>query len=350
MMTILGCAFALAGSAMVPLMYLTLGSLIALDLDAAPLTVWMFTSILVSQGALAPFVGPLADLCGRKLIFLMGLVASMIGGVACASTQNAAGFIAGQVLLGIGIIVQELLAIAIVGESVPTAKRSLYAAMILCALLPWSPSSLYASFIADASWRWVGCVAAVWSLLTFVIIAVFYHPPPRINSLGLTKREMLRRIDFFGGLLLTVGLLLFLIGINGGQDHGWTSAYVLTFIILGLVMVLAFAVWQMFAPYPLFPRRLVYAPRPFFCMLYVIFAAGINFVPLVTFWPIQSIAVFQSDRHQTGINCLPIGVSIIVGSILSALLLSIFKKWVTFVMTFFCVLQTVGKSPGNVFL
>ncbi|PVH80557.1 MFS general substrate transporter [Cadophora sp. DSE1049] len=341
-MTILGCAFALAGSAMVPLMYLTLGSLIALDLNAVELTIWMFTCILVSQGALAPFVGPLADLCGRKPIFLTGLVVSIIGGIACASTHTAGGFIGGQVLLGIGIIVQELLAIAIVGESVPTAKRSLYAAMILCAVLPWSPGSLYASFIADTSWRWVGCVAATWNLLTFTIIAIFYHPPPRINSLGLTKREMIRRIDFVGGLLITVGLLLFLIGINGGQDHGWTSAYVLTFLILGLLMVLGFAIWEMFAPYPLFPKRIVHAPRPFFCMLYVIFAAGINFVPLVAFWPIQSIAVFQSDRHQTGINCLPIGMSILTGAILSALLLSIFKRWVTSVMTFFCVLQTVG--------
>ncbi|KAK0108107.1 hypothetical protein ONS95_002929 [Cadophora gregata] len=341
-MTILGCAFALAGSAMVPLMYLTLGSLIALELNAVELTIWMFTCILVSQGALAPFIGPLADLCGRKPIFLTGLVVSMIGGIACASTPNAAGFIGGQVLLGIGIIVQELLAIAIVGESVPTAKRSLYAAIILCALVPWSPGSLYASFIADTSWRWVGFVAVIWNLLTFLIIAIFYHPPPRVNSLGLTKREMVRRIDFVGGLLITVGLLLFLIGINGGQDHGWTSAYVLTFITLGLFMVLGFAVWEMFAPYPLFPRRIVHAPRPFFCMLYVIFAAGVNFVPLVAFWPIQSIAVFQSDRHQTGIDCLPIGMSILTGAILSALLLSIIKRWVTYIMAFFCIVQTVG--------
>ncbi|KAG4441667.1 hypothetical protein IFR05_002874 [Cadophora sp. M221] len=341
-MTIVGCAFALAGSILAPLMYLTLGSVIALELQAVELTIWMFTCILVSQGALAPFVGPVADFCGRKTIFLIGLVVSMVGGIVCASTPNATGFIGGQVLLGIGIIVQELMAIAVVGESVPTAKRSLYAAIILCAILPWSPASLYASFIADSSWRWIGCVVASWNLLTFGIIATFYRPPPRINSLGLTRGEMIRRIDFFGGFLITVGLLLFLIGINGSNAHGWKSSYVLSFLILGLLMVIGFGIWEMFAPYPLFPKRIIHTPRPFFCMLYVIFAAGINFVPLVAFWPIESVAVFQSNRHQTGLNCLPIGMSIISGAILSAVLLSLFKKSVTYIMTVFCVIQTVG--------
>lgn len=347
-MTILGCSCGLAGAIIVPVLYLTLGTTIAYDLHATKMTLWMLTSIIIAQGAFAPFVGPLADLFGRKPIFLAGVVVAITGAITCAATPNAAGFIGGQVLLGIGSIVQELLAIAIVAEIVPTAKRTLYSAMILCALLPWSPSPLYANWIATSSWRWVGLVIALWNILTVTIIAYFYHPPPRVNTLGLTRRETIGRIDFVGCLLLTMGLLFFLVGLNwGGQDYPWTSAHVLTFLVLGGCTLLGFGAYECFiAPYPLFPKRMFHARRPFFCMLYVIFAAGVNFVPLTTFWPIESIAVFQADRYQTGINTLPVGIGILLGAITSALLLSFFKGYVAYLMAFFCVLQTIGVFAG----
>jgi MFS family permease len=345
MMTVLGCSLGLAGSQIAPLLYLTVGTSIAIDLGAPDLTLWMLTAILVAIGAMAPFVGPLADLFGRKMIFIIGLTLSIVGSIVCAATPNAPGFIAGQLLLGFGSVSQELLAIAIIAEIVPTAKRPLYGALSLCAIIPWSPSTLYANLMAISSWRWIGCTLAIWNTLTVLCIAFYYHPPPRVNSLGLTKRQMVGRVDFLGGFLLTAGLLLFLVGINtGGVNFPWKSARVLCCLIIGVALVVGFVFWEMFgAKYPLFPRRMVHAPRPFFCMLMVIFAAGINYMPVVVFWPIESISVFGSDHRQTGINCVPIGICILGGAITSAILIGVFKRHVMVVMTAFCVMQTVGE-------
>ena len=305
----------------------------------------MLTTLIVAVGILAPFVGPLADLFGRKIIFLLGLGVGIVGAIICATTRTGAGFIAGQGLLGFGAVTQELLAIAVVGEIVPTAKRPLYAALILCAIIPWSPGTLYANWMATSSWRWIGCTIAIWNVITLVILAVFYHPPPRVNSLGLSRREMVGRIDFVGGALLTAGLLFFLVGINwGGQNYPWRSAHVLSFLVIGVCLMISFGFWELLgARYPLFPRRIIHAPRPFFCMLFVIFAAGINYIPLVVFWPIESISVFGAGHHQTGINTLPIGICILGGAILSALLLGLFKRHTTIIMTSFCIMQTVGE-------
>ncbi|CZR65192.1 related to trichothecene efflux pump [Phialocephala subalpina] len=345
-MTVLGCSFALAGSQIIPLLYLTLGTTIARALNASNLLIWLLTAGIVAQGALAPFVGPLADLFGRKPIFLIGLACSMLGGILCASTPNAAGFMAGQVFFGFGGVIQELLAISVVAEIVPTAKRSMYAALILTSIIPWSPGTAYANFIAEASWRWIGCTLSIWHAITFAILAWFYRPPPRVNSLGLSRREMIGRIDFVGGFLITMGMLLFLIGLNwGGQQYSWDSAHVTAFLVVGGVLIIAFGFWEwLAAPYPLFPRRMIHAPRPFFCLMFVIFAAGINYVGIVVFWPIESISVYGSNRYETGINTLPIGLGILGGAILSAVLIGIFQKRVTFIMTFFCVMQTVSAA------
>lgn len=344
-MTVVGCSFALCGSQIFPLLYLTLTTTVAKELDAQSLTIWLFTASYVAMGALAPFIGPLADLTGRKPLFIVGLLVSVIGAVVCAVTPNAPGFIAGHILLGAGAVTQELLAIAVVAEIVPTSRRPLYAVISLCSIIPWSPGSLYANWMAQASWRWIGCALALWNALTLVILMIFYRPPPRVNSLGLSRRKLIARIDFVGGALLTIGLVFVLLALSwGGQQYAWNSAHVLSFLLLGFALIFAFAAWEIFgAKYPLFPRRMIKASRPFFCMLFVIFAAGINYVPLVVFWPIEGIAVFGADHHQNGLYTLPIGICILGGAILSAFLLHIFKKHITAVMTTFCIMQTVGS-------
>lgn len=344
-MTCLGCAFALAGSIIHPLLYLTIGTIVAQDLLAVELQVWLFSASTVAIGALAPFVGPLADIFGRRTLFLAGLCCSILGSILSAATPNVAGFIVGQVLLGFGSVMQELLSIAVVGESVPTARRSLYAALILCVLIPWSPGTLYANWITESSWRWIGLVLAIWNILTLVILAMFYHPPPRVNALGLSFKQKVARIDCLGGFLLILGLLLVLIGINsGGKEHAWSSSFVISFLVLGILLLISFILWETFgAKYPLFPRRIIQAPRPFIALMIVIFGAGVNYVGLIVFWPIQTISVYGSDRFETGLNTLPIGLCIIGGAILSASLLGLFPKRATFIMTFFCVMQTVCK-------
>jgi MFS family permease len=348
-MTCIGCAFALTGSQIHPLLYLTLGTTIAQHLNATHIQVWMFSASIIAVGALAPFVGPLADVFGRKTLFLIGLVCSVIGSILSAATPNAAGFIAAQVFVGLGSVMQELLSIAVVGEIVPTAKRSLYAAMILCAIIPWAPGTLYANWITQSSWRWLGLIQAIWNLITFALLAIFYRPPPRVNALGLSFKEKLGRIDFIGGFLLTLGTLLFLIGLNwGGEQYSWQSSHVVSFFVIGSLLVATFCVWEKFgAAYPLFPRRIIHVTRPFFSLMVVIFAAAINYVGLVVFWPIQSISVYGSDRFQTGVNTLPIGLCIVGGAILSATLLAFFAKRATLIMTFFCVMQTVGTSSSS---
>jgi MFS family permease len=346
-MTVLACAFALCGSQIYPLLYLTVATTIADSLGAPDKVLWLLAGGIIACGALAPFVGPLADMFGRKIIFIVGLALSVVGSIVCAATPTVGGFITGQVIMGFGAITQELMAIAIVAESVPTAKRPLYSAIILMMIIPWSPGTLYANWVSEKSWRWIGCILAIWNVITIALVIPFYHPPPRVNSLGLTRREQLRRIDFTGGAILTAALVLFLLALSwGGQDYEWTDARVLSTMIIGIALFFVFAAWEMWGcTYPLFPRRIIHVPRAFFAMIFVIFAAGINYVPLVVFWPIESIAVFQSKGFHTGVNTLPLGTCILGGAIISSILIGIFKKRVTMIMTIFCIMQTVGKLP-----
>jgi MFS family permease len=111
-----------------------------------------------------------------------------------------------MVLAGIGAGINELTALAVTSELAPTAKRGKYVAILVFTITPYCPSVLWAQLVAaHSTWRYVGLWCALWALAGLVMIVVFYHPPPRVNSAGLSRREVLKQIDYVGGFLSISG-------------------------------------------------------------------------------------------------------------------------------------------------
>ncbi|CAK7198281.1 hypothetical protein SEUCBS139899_000941 [Sporothrix eucalyptigena] len=340
-MVLVGFGMAFIGSQIQPLLFAALIPLIAADLDAHPLIVWFFSTQLVAVGVIAPFIGPLADLFGRKPITIIGVFSSLLGMIVCAATPNAAGYIAGQALTGIGLAAQELMAITAIVEIVPTRYRGYYVAIIVASFLPFAPGSLYGTLIAETSWRYCACFIAIWNLITVVLVFLFYNPPPRTNSAGLTWQQKLKHIDFIGGFLMSGGLVMFLVGFNwGGQLYPWHSARVISFLTIGLAMLVFFFFYEwLLAPYPMFPRRLMRHPRTFMALMVVIAMAGINYIPVLFFWVMQAVGVYNSDFKMLGIRTLPFGFCILGGALIAALVVSAFKGHLRTIMSFFCIMQ-----------
>lgn len=63
--------------------------------------------------------------------------------------------------------------------------------------------------------------------------------------------------------------------------YEWSSAHVLVPLILGAVMLSGFIVWQGYAPYPMFPRRLRQDPRTLGLTLVITFISGANFFSIL---------------------------------------------------------------------
>jgi len=71
-------------------------------------------------------------------------------------------------------------------------------------------------FADYSNWRYVGIIVCIWNGLGFFITLFFYHPPPRVNSMGKSRMQVLKEIDYVGGLLSVGGLVLFLGGLQWG--------------------------------------------------------------------------------------------------------------------------------------
>jgi predicted MFS family arabinose efflux permease len=118
-------------------------------------------------------------------------------------------------IVGAGAGIAELTALAVTSELAPTRKRGKYVSILIFTIVPFVPSGIYAQLIAFyKGWRYCGIIICVWNGLGFLLTLFFYFPPPRVNSLGKTKQQILKEIDFIGGFLMISGLVLFMAGMQ----------------------------------------------------------------------------------------------------------------------------------------
>lgn len=183
--------------------------------------------------------------------------------------------------------------------------------MIVFTILPFCPSVVYAQLISEASnWRINGVLICVWNLVGLILVAVVYKDPPRVGP-KISKKAILKQVDYVGGILSTGGVLCFMMGMQWGAEavspqfvikdsilinyqHPWSSHYVLAPFILGLVLIIAFFVWEVkFAKYPMVPGAIFKkAKRTMILILLITFLSGGNFFVLLLFWPTQIYNVY----------------------------------------------------------
>ena len=196
------------------------------------------------------------------------------------------------------------------------------------------------------AWRYLGLWCGVWAFLGMVLTFLFYHPPPRVNSMGLSRREIIAQIDWVGGLLSIGGIILFIMGLVwGGYQYAWISVHVLVPLVLGGVMIITFGFWETYgAKYPMFPKRLRAVPRTMGLTLLITFISGANFFAVLLFWPSQSFNVYGHDPVGNGWRGLPIGLSIMVGACVVLALLSIFRGHNRALLVTSSCLMTAGQG------
>lgn len=124
-------------------------------------------------------------------------------------------------------------------------------------------------------------------------ILIGYRPPKRHTRLDhLSFKDKLGHLDHMGFGLFAAGLSLFLVGLSlGSGRYAWTSAKVLSTLVTGIVILLAFGLYEWkgtskgFLHHDLF-RGGDGMGRTFALTVWLIFAEGILLFSYVIFYPI----------------------------------------------------------------
>ncbi|KAF2157629.1 MFS drug efflux pump [Myriangium duriaei CBS 260.36] len=318
------------------------------DIGGSDRYVWLLLAYLIPLASVTPFVGPMADLFGRKTIAMVGVSFMVIASIVNATAQTMNTFIGGMTFFGVGAGILELTSLAVVGESAPSKKRGLYIGCIILTIIPYVPSVLYANLITSvSSWRWIELWCGGWNLVGGIMTFVFYWPPPRSNAEGLSRWQIFKRMDVTGGISSTAGLTLFLMALTwAGNQYSWTSPHVLATLVLGICFLIFWVIWEVFlVHYPMFPRRLGANPRILTTILIITFVSGANFFSVLVFWPSQYFVTYANyaDPISIGVGSLPVGFCIIAGSIICSILVTVLKGKVKLLM----IISTGIMLAGN---
>jgi EmrB/QacA subfamily drug resistance transporter len=206
---------------------------------------WMLMGFLLVTAVLVVTFGRLGDQYGRAKLFNLGFLIFTVGSIACALEPNTGSAGAIEIILmrvvqGVGGAMVMANSTAIITDAFPPDRRGFALGVNQVSALAGSFLGLIiGGVLSEWHWRavfWVSVPVGIWGTLVGYRTL---HDKPRDRSRKVT-------IDWYGNLTFGIGLIAVLVGITyglqpyGGHTMGWTSPTVLTGVIGGIALLVAF--------------------------------------------------------------------------------------------------------------
>jgi EmrB/QacA subfamily drug resistance transporter len=271
---------------------------------------WVFSIFMLTSTTTGPVYGKLSDLYGRRLVFTISMAIFLIGSVLCGLAQTMEQLIFFRGIQGLGAGGVLPLAFTIVGEIFSLEQRTKMQGLFSGV---WGVSAvvgpLIGGFLVDrVSWQWVFYINIFPGLISVGLVWAALR-----NFSGAAPGRV--TVDYAGALLLTLGTLALLLGLNDlGSAFGWL-ALILAAILLAALVWVERRVKEPILPLALFRDRVFVVS-----ILHGVFAGwamfgGLSFIPLF----VQG--VLGTSATQAGISLTPMSLSWTLASIIGASLL-----------------------------
>jgi EmrB/QacA subfamily drug resistance transporter len=204
---------------------------------------WVFSAYLLTSTVTVPIYGKLADLFGRKPVFLASIAVFLVGSMLCGQAQTMEQLIAFRLLQGLGAGGVLPINQTILGDIYPLEQRARITGLFSSV---WGVAALLGPAIGGfltehVSWRWVFYVNFPLCVLSIVLVSRFLreHIERRRHS-----------IDYVGALTLSISVAFLLLAVQSGGENALQQ---LVLYVVALALVPIFFWQERRAPEPLVP-------------------------------------------------------------------------------------------------
>ena len=219
------------------------------DLHIAESTVqWVITAYAITFGGFLLLGGRMADLLGRRRIFIVGLVLFTLASLACGLAWSAGVLIASRAVQGVGAAIISPAALSIVTTTFREGAERNKALGIWGALGGSGAAAgvLFGGILTKyLGWEWIFFVNVPVGVLVFALTRPIV--PESHADLGH------RRFDAMGAVSVTSGLALLVYAISKAPDVGWGTTRTIGLLLLAVLILALFVVWELRATAPLVP-------------------------------------------------------------------------------------------------
>ncbi|WP_042507596.1 MULTISPECIES: MFS transporter [Streptomycetaceae] len=272
---------------------------------------WIATTFALCAAGFTLLFGRVADLFGRRRLFLVGLAvlgaSSLVGGLAV----DPAMLLCARVAQGLATACVTPAGLSLLTTSFPEGPLRDKALGLNGALMSagFTTGAILGGVLTDLlSWRWSFFINVPVAVVVLVVA-------PAVLSESRPKQRP--RLDVPGAVTVTAGLLAIVFGLTQAGDHGWGSAPALAPLIAGVVLLVAFYFVEAKAASPLVPVSILKRRTVIFGNLagLIAFITETSLVFLMTLYMQE---VLGYSPLAAGLSFGVLGVGTIIGGAVAA--------------------------------
>ncbi|KAK3192361.1 ferrioxamine B transporter [Lecanicillium sp. MT-2017a] len=237
----------------------------------------LLATVSVLRSAIAaatqPTAAKVADVFGRVELLLASIVFYVIGTVVDATSHGVEAFAAGAVLYQIGFTCVSFLVEVILSDVTSLRARLLFSYVPVSPFLinAWVSGDVAAAALEKIGWRvGIGMWAAIYPVSTIPLLFTLWWagrkadlqsyktPFQALGASGLCK-ALFWQLDVVGIVLIIAVLSLVLVPLTlaGGASTSWHQGHIIAPLVVGILCIPGFVVWESKAKHPMLPLHLL---------------------------------------------------------------------------------------------
>ncbi|UNI19389.1 hypothetical protein JDV02_005574 [Purpureocillium takamizusanense] len=289
---------------------------IVAELEMGENYVWITNVFFLTGAAVQPLFGQQANIYGRRWVTMAIVAFFTLGSGISGGATNGAMLIAGRAVQGIGSGGIYIIIDIIVSDLVPLRERGNYMSVVLIvytvglAIGPWVGGII----VETTTWRWILCLTIPIGGASMIMIFLFLRTA---YNRGETHLQKLGRIDYTGNVILMASTVAILYTTTyGGTTYPWSSARILSPLLIGLAGFALFGFYETKAKEPVMPPNL-FSSRTTLVIFVATFLNSTMIYWILFFLPVYFQAVLSASASQSGVDILPVILFGLPGSIVA---------------------------------
>jgi EmrB/QacA subfamily drug resistance transporter len=274
---------------------------------------WVISAYALVFGGFLLLGGRLADILGRRQVFMAGLVVFSVGSLFCGLAWSEESLIAARALQGLGAAAITPSALSILTTTFREGRERNIALGAWGAVGGFGAAAgvLMGGILTDLlSWEWIFFVNVP------VGVAGLVLAPILLNE-SRDAREQSH--DVPGAILVTSGLVLLVLGVTQGHGWGWDSARTIGVFVASAVLLTAFVAWELRQRDPLVPLSIFARLQTLTAANVVMFVMGTAMFSMFLMLTFYMQQVLGYSPLETGVGYLAVaGTAVIWANVAAA--------------------------------
>jgi MFS family permease len=307
---------------------------------------WYGSAYLLTTCAFQLLYGKLYTHFNIKLVFLLAITCFEVGSLICGAAPTSTALIVGRAVAGLGAAGIFSGALIIIAHNVPLVKRPVYSSTVIgmYGIASVAGPLMGGALTDNVSWRWCFYINLPIGGVTIVLITLFLKAPPLERKESSSTTAKFLQFDPVGTVVFIPAIVCLLLALQwGGSTYPWSDGRIIALFVVFGVLIIAFVGIQIWrgedatVPPRIFMQRSILAGVGFGICL------GGAFFLFIYYLPIWFQAVKGTSAIGSGIRCLPLILSQIVGVGVSGGLTTRFGYYTPFMLVA-TILMAVGSG------